>query len=133
MRPEFVIPRPTPAVVSWIKNNPAFSAHGGRVGTSLNQTLPAVRVTLLYYLASGGRWERHPVFQIEAWATNEAQADTLATDIANHWPDFRGNVGQAYISGAWLHSDGPIPMPDQSTNLFRYQFEAALSIHAGGM
>lgn len=133
MRSDFIIPRPTPAVVSWLRIHPDLTLHGGRVSTELNQVLPCMRVNIVYYLPSADRWERVPVFQIESWAANERDADLLGTAAANAWPDFRGSIGQAYISGAWLNTDGPIPIQDPDTQFFRTYFDAALRIHAGGL
>jgi len=123
-----MIPRPAPAVVAFIKSL-GITALGGRVSTQLSQTLPACRITLLYDLDPSEDWERTPVFQVEVWATDDAIADEIANEIYNRWRSFRGQYGQAYVSGAWPHSGGPRPLPDQTTNLKRAQFEAALRIH----
>jgi hypothetical protein len=134
MRSDFIIPRPTPAVVTWLRTQTDLAAiHSGRVSTELNQTMPCMRVNVVYYLPTADRWERVPVFQIESWAANERDADVLGTLAANVWPDFRGNVGQAYISGAWLNTDGPIPVRDPNTQFYRTFFDGALRIHAGGL
>jgi hypothetical protein len=132
MRPEFIIPRAAPAVIAWLRTEDRLAPiHGGRVSTELNQVMPCMRVNIVYYLPSN-RWERVPVFQLEAWATTERDADTLGNEAANVWPDLRGNIGQAYISGAWLNTEGPIPVRDPDTQFYRTFFDAAVRIHAGG-
>ena len=134
MRSDFIIPRPTPAVVTWLRTQPELSTiHGGRVATELNQTMPCMRVNVVYYLPASDRWERVPVFQIESWATTEKVADELGTLAVNLWPEFRGNIGQAYISGAWLNTEGPILVRDPNTQYYRTFFDGALRIHAGGL
>ena len=132
MRPEFIIPKVLPAAISWLKNQPDLLAlHGGRVSDEMSQTLPCLRVTVGFYLPAN-RWERKPVFQIDAWGTTMSAADSLGTTVANVWPDFKGNVGAANIAGAWLHTDGPLPLRDPDTQLYRTMVQAALEIHAGG-
>lgn len=134
LRPDFIIPRAAPAVIAWLRTEDTLAPiHGGRVSTEMNQTLPCLRVNVVYYLPAADRWERVPVFQIEAWATNERDADVLGTAVANIWPNLSGTIGQAYISGAWLHTEGPIPVRDPNTQYYRTFFDAAVRIHAGGL
>jgi hypothetical protein len=133
MRPEFILPKVLPPAISWLKTQADLvPLHGGRVSDEMSQTLPCLRVTVGFYLPAN-RWERKPVYQIDAWATTMSAADTLGTTVANVWPDFKGNVGvSSYVAGAWLHTDGPLPLRDPDTQLFRTMVQAALEIHAGG-
>jgi len=132
MRSEFIIPKVLPPAILWLKNQPDLLAiHGGRVSDEMSQTLPCLRVTVGFYLPAN-RWERKPVYQIDAWGKTMGEADTLGTLVANVWPDFHGTVGQANIVGAWLHTDGPLPLRDPDTQLYRTMVQAALEIHAGG-
>jgi hypothetical protein len=121
-------PRPAPAVIAFLKTLP-IPAIAGRVSTRLFSTLPAVRVALVYDLNADYTYERTPVFQIEVWADDEAVADTIAVQIYDAWPSFRGTFGDAVVSGAWPHSGGPLPLPDPTTNKPRAYFMGALRIH----
>lgn len=129
LHPDHDIPIAEPAVVDYLAG--LGLAYADRVSTRTEDTLPCVRITRLYDLEPGNRWESKPVFQIEVWAADELVALHTAQDIANRWPDFRGAYGGAFVSGAWLHSGHPRPLPDPETSLPRALFEAALSIHAG--
>jgi len=132
MRPEFILPKVLPPAISWLKTQPDLAPlHGGRVSDEISQTLPCLRVVVGFYLPAN-RWERKPVYQIDAWGKTMAEADALGTMVANVWPDFRGTVGAANIVGAWLHTDGPLPLRDPDTQYYRTMVQAALEIHAGG-
>lgn len=129
LQPDYDVPIAEPAVIAYLAG--LGLAYDDRVSTENDDTLPCVRVTRLYDLEPGNRWESKPVFQLEVWADDELTALRTAQAIANRWPDFRGTHGDAYVSGAWLHSGHPRPLPDPETSLPRALFEAALSIHAG--
>jgi hypothetical protein len=122
-----IIPRPTPAVIAILKTIPEVtSIAGGRVSTVLSSTLPAVRVTLLYDLNPDPDW-RSPVYQVEAWATDDIVADQLANAIFNAWrAGFRGAYGGALVLRTWPHSGGPHPLQDPDSALPRAVFDAAL-------
>jgi hypothetical protein len=133
MRPEYILPKVLPPAISWLKTQADLvPLHGGRVDIEISQTLPCLRVAVGFYLPAN-RWERKPVYQIDAWARTMTEADALGTMVANVWPDIHGNVGvSSYIAGAWLHTDGPLPLRDPETQLYRTMVQAALEIHAGG-
>src|SRR4051812_33251390 len=79
MRSEFIIPKVLPPAILWLKNQPDLLAiHGGRVSDEMSQTLPCLRVTVGFYLPAN-RWERKPVYQIDAWGKTMGEADTLGT------------------------------------------------------
>ncbi len=106
-----LLPSAVVVTVGWLKTNPDLAAiHGGRVGTKLNATLPAVRVQRI----SGTVvevWEDSPVLQVECWAATEGEADLLARTVIGALPTVRGT----YASGrVWTYQveSGPFWAPD---------------------
>ena len=112
--------RSAPAVIAYLKT------FHPRVSTQLDTVLPAVRVTLVYSY-EGNRYEQAPVYQIEAWADTEGQADILANQLWDEWPKFHGAWGNQWIIGAWTVSI-PRPLPDPTTNKYRYMFEGGMRL-----
>jgi hypothetical protein len=103
------LPSAEALVVSWLKSRPALTTiHGGRVGTRLKTTLPAIRVQRI-----GGAvvndWEDHPVVQIECWAADEDTADDLSRTVVAELPTARGGQVKTYEieSGPYMVPDDP--------------------------
>lgn len=106
-----LLPSATKAAVSWAKNQPDLAAiHGGRVGTKLNPTLPAIRVQRV-----GGSpvepWEDRPVVQFECWGATEGAADDLSRALVAALPTFRGVYGDGSVHTYTVES-GPYYAPD---------------------
>lgn len=109
-----LLPSAAVVTVAWLKANPDLAAiHGGRVGTKLNGTLPAIRVQRI-----GGSptepWRDEPVMQVECWAADEATADLLARTVVAALPTVRGTYpsGQVYT---YTVDSGPYWAPDDPT------------------
>jgi len=122
-----LLPSAEVASVAWAKAQPDLvPLHGGRVGTRLNATLPAIRVQRV-----GGSpvdpWEDRPLIQWECWAADQAAADLLVRTLMAALPSFRGTFagGRVYTytieSGPYWAPDDP----DLSTNA-RYILTARL-------
>lgn len=116
-----LLPSAPAVTVAWLKANPDLLAiHGGRVGTKLNATLPAIRVQRI-----GGTvpetYEDQPVLQIECWAADEGTADRLARTVIAALPTVRGEYPTGQV---WTYAveSGPYWAPDdpQLSNNSRY-------------
>jgi hypothetical protein len=106
-----LLPSATVLTVAWLKEQPDLTAiHGGRVGTRLNQVLPAIRVQRI-----GGSipevWEDLPVLQIECWAADEGTADDLVRTVVAALPAYRGDFGVGHVYTYQIES-GPFWAPD---------------------
>lgn len=109
--PATLLPSAETVTIAWLKaNTDLLAIHGGRVGSKLNATLPAIRVQRI-----GGSpvetWEDRPLLQVEAWAADQTTADTLARTIVAVLPTIRA----AYASGrVWTYAveSGPFWAPD---------------------
>lgn len=106
-----LLPSAEVLTVAWLKaNTDLLAIHGGRVGTKLASTLPAVRVQRV----SGAvveLWEDQPVLQVDCWAADQATADTLARSVVAALPTFRGSYGSGRVWGYRVES-GPFWSPD---------------------
>ncbi|WDZ87187.1 hypothetical protein [Micromonospora cathayae] len=73
-----LLPDVDQALVDYLKTRPALvPLHGGRVGTKLQSTATAVRITNL----GGGQpwpWEAEPEYQVEWWGGTDVQASDLS-------------------------------------------------------
>jgi hypothetical protein len=104
-----LLPSAAALTVAWLKVNTDLAAiHGGRVGTKLNPTLPAIRVQRI-----GGSpsepWRDEPVMQVECWAVDEGTADLLARTVIAALPTIRkaGSLTYAIESGPFWAPDDP--------------------------
>lgn len=105
-------------------------ALGGRVGTRLGQTFPAVRVTLLGGPSRPTDHTGLPDLQIEVWGAgpspiNEVEASNIALAIEDAVPDLAGvysagTIVAAVISSYLIHS------PDTGSGRERYLFTVGL-------
>lgn len=106
-----LLPSAEVAAVAWAKAQTDLAAiHGGRVGTKLNATLPAIRVQRIGGVAEDP-WEDRPLVQWECWAADQAAADLLVRTLVAALPLFRG----AYAGGrVWTFAieSGPFWSPD---------------------
>ncbi len=107
-----LLPSAEQVMVTWAKAHTALAAiHGGRVGTRLNATLPAVRLSRV-----GGvppePWRDEPSIQVECWAADQGTADLLARTFVAALPDLRNIVvagGRVYTG---VVTAGPFWAPD---------------------
>lgn len=85
-----LLPSAAALTVALLKSDSDLSAiTGGRVGTKLNATLPAIRVQRI-----GGTPDEYdgtdaPSMQVECWAADEATADRLVRTLIAVLPTFR--------------------------------------------
>lgn len=114
-----LLPSAAGLMVTGLKADPDLAAiHGGRVGTKLNATLPAIRVQRI-----GGSpsdlWEDNPLMQVECWAATEGVADQMTRTVVAALPSLRTAVyptGRVYT---YAIESGPYWAPDDpqiSTN-----------------
>lgn len=97
-------------------------------GTQGTGPLPATRVTFIGDRAPNDPWT-DAVAQIDVWADSPDAAGAEAASIATFWGTIlRGDVDDAYISGAWIVTE-PRSFPDPATDVPRYLMEVALRIH----
>src|SRR4051812_44117243 len=81
-------------------------ARGPRVGTSLDQARPAIRITRL------GRpptqtWEDNPELQVECWAPSQDAASILVRTVVASFGDLGGPYAEGYVGG-WEITLGPM-------------------------
>lgn len=115
---EHLLPSAPKQFLRWAETQEDLAElHGGRAGTKLAGTLPALRVTRV-----GGSpadpWEDNPLLQVEAWGSTEAAADTLIRTLVGALPQFRGEFADGKVGAAAIES-GPFWSPDDpklSTN-----------------
>src|SRR5215213_817571 len=122
-----LLPSAEVAAVAWAKTQPDLAPlHGGRVGTKLNATLPAIRVQRI-----GGSpvdpWEDQPAVQFECWAADQGGADLLVRSLVAALPTFRGVYPDGRVHTYSIES-GPFYAPDdpQLSNSSRYIITARL-------
>lgn len=106
-----LLPSAEVASVSWAKAQTDLAAiHGGRVGTKLNATLPAIRVQRV-----GGSpvdpWEDRPLVQWECWAADQGAADLLVRTLVAALPLFKGTFAGGRVYTFAVES-GPFWSPD---------------------
>jgi hypothetical protein len=106
-----LLPSAEVVFISWASAQADLAAiHGGRVGTKLNATLPALRVSRI-----GGSppdpWRDEPVIQVECWAATQGSADLLARPVVAALPELRFIVSTGRAWSATVTS-GPYWAPD---------------------
>ena len=107
-------------MIAWASAQPDLAAlHGGRVGTRLHATLPAIRVQRV-----GGvvpePWEDNPLIQVECWGASEGPADTLARTFVAALPQFRGVFADGRVWGWGVESMFMSPDDPDLSNHIRY-------------
>jgi hypothetical protein len=110
--PAALLPSATEILGTFLRTHADLTPlHGGRVGTKLARTLPAIRLQRV-----GGVppevWEDRPSVQVDCWAANESDADDLVRTVVAVLPDFRHRAvtgGRAYT---YEVTSGPFWAPD---------------------
>lgn len=112
-------------LIDFLRDQSSLSPlHGGRVGTSLQSTLPSLRIASL-----GGTqrwpWDGTSEYQIEAWGGTQAQANTLIRTVIAAIYDMRGAV-----TGGWVITVAvvlrPLWSPDETTGRPRYLCQVSI-------
>ncbi len=125
-----LLPFAEQVAVAWLESHTELAAiHGGRVGTNLHKTLPAIRVTRV-----GGvppePWRDEPSLQLECWAADQITAALLTRTLVAALPDLRNVVVTGGRSWAYTITSGPFWSPDDPTlsNNARYILTCQLLI-----
>lgn len=112
------VPYPDPIVIALLAD--LLSVLGERVGTSLESTLPAARITKVGDREDPSPVEITPLFQVEIWGTDEYETGQIAWDLYNRWPSVRREVVlDALVYARWAATT-PTPLPDDETDLARH-------------
>lgn len=127
-----MVPYPDPVAIALLATLPALATTiGDRVSTTLDSTLPAIRLTKVADREPPSYWEATPIYQAEIWAEDEFQAGQIAWDLKNAWPTATHEVvGDALVTGRWVDFD-PHSSPDPQTELPR--FLVGLGIRLSGV
>jgi hypothetical protein len=108
-----LLPSAPEVLGTFLRTQPDLAAiHGGRVGTRLAKTLPAIRLQRIGAAGVDDVWEDRPSMQVECWAANEDAADTLVRTLLAVLPEFRHRPvvgGRAYT---YEVTSGPYWAPD---------------------
>lgn len=97
--------------IAWAKANAALLAlHSGRVGTKLNATLPALRVTRVGGVASE-HYQDDPSLQVEAWGADQGAASLLARTVVEQLTAIRHTTANGRLY-TYRVSGGPLWAPD---------------------
>lgn len=107
-----LLPSAVGVFVAWCKTNTDLAAvHGGRVGTKLNATLPAVRVARIGGIPDQESWQDNAELQVECWAAEDPVAELLARQVIAALPTLRGLAAYGRV---WTYSitSGPYWAPD---------------------
>lgn len=125
-----LLPDAETVLVTWATaNSDIIALVSGRVGTKLNGTLPAIRVTRIGD-PPRDPWEDDANLQVECWAANSVAASLLVRTVLAALPTIRNTS----VSGGRVYTysigSGPFYSPDDpnvSTNA-RYIFTVSLLI-----
>lgn len=112
------LPDPEALLVQALKATPAVSTLcGGRIGTRLSGTYPAVRVAWVGGPSRPTEGTANPVLQFEVWgagsdATAQEKANELARTIEGEAHDLAGEylsgtVVASHVVGSLIHSPDP--------------------------
>ena len=115
-----LLPSAPKQVIRWAEaQSDLLALHGGRVGTKLSSTLPAIRVQRI-----GGSipdtWDDRPLIQVECWGATEGDADTLARTFVGALPQFRGTLADGKVWAAAVESFFWAPDDPQLSSNSRY-------------
>ncbi len=106
-----LLPSSEQVFIAWAKTVAALNTiTGGRVGTKLNATLPAIRVNRVGGTATEP-WQDTPQLQVECWAVDQATADLLARTVISSLTGVRIPVAGGVIH-SYSVSGGPFWSPD---------------------
>lgn len=119
-----LLPSAEQVMVAWLTSQADITALvGGRVGTRLNGTLPAIRVTRVGN-ASSDVWQDNAALQVECWAAehDQATADTLVRTVVAALPSIRHTTVPGGTVYTYSITAGPFWSPDdpQYSNNARY-------------
>lgn len=104
-----LLPSAPAALIAWAKNQTDLAAiHGGRVGTKLNTTLPAIRVQRIGGSADDDATIDEPLMQVELWAADDVTAEQFARNFVAALPGFRHtNIAGGGKLHTWTIESGP--------------------------
>jgi hypothetical protein len=107
-----LLPSAEAVMVGWAKAQTDLAAiHGGRVGTRLASTLPAIRLQRIGN-SPPEWWQDDASLQVECWAADQATADRLARTFVAALEDIRNMTvtgGKVYT---YEITSGPFWSPD---------------------
>ena len=118
-----LLPSAAALTVALLKSDADLSAiTGGRVGTKLNQTLPAIRVQRIGGSPDGYDGTDSPSMQVECWAADEGTADLLVRTLIAVLPTFRHRAVTGGQLVTYDLTSGPFWAPDDPSlsNSARY-------------
>lgn len=126
------------AVIMWLVADPDVAAIiAGRVGTDLDPTLPAIRVTLVdgSPTVTGENNYARPQLELECWARSAVDADRLMWTVIEKLPTIRGTTWSpsggappVYVSGVEVVL-GPVEDRDDTSDTFRQYTDVQLDVH----
>lgn len=126
------------ALIMWCAADPDVNAQiTGRVGTDLDATLPAIRITLVdgSPTVAGETNYARPQLQIECWGRTAVEADRLMWTLIEKLPTIRqttwtpsGGAPAVYVSGADVVL-GPVEDKDDPTDSYRQYMDVELHVH----
>lgn len=125
-----LLPSAEQVFVAWAKAHADLNAlEGGRVGTKLNATLPAIRVTRIGN-APPEPFEDDASLQVECWAVDQGAADTLARSVVAALPSIRNTSVSGGRVWTYTITSGPYWAPDDPSlsNNARYVMTVDLLI-----
>lgn len=124
-----LMPDTDAALVGFLAAHPVLSPlHGGRVGTSLSGSAPALRVAGLGGRRDGARpWDSSVEYQVEAWGGSQADAALLARSVCAAVYEMTGPVTGGHVWSAYPTLE-PLWSPDESTGRPRYIVQVVLNI-----
>ncbi len=124
-----LLPSAPAVLVAWLKQDPDLAAiHGGRVGTKLASTLPAIRVQRV-----GGSPDEYdgtdePDMQVECWAADDVTAERFVRTLIAALPTLRHRTvtgGRAYT---YTITSGPMFAPDDPSLSSNVRYILTLSL-----
>lgn len=119
---------PTVLLVSQaLKAQASVTALTGHVSYRLTGTFPAIRLTDVGTIDRAPEEALHRV-QVECWAEEYDDAETLARTVVSVVGDLAGDWPAGYCAGGSVES-GPFSSPDDSSARYRHQLDLALWLY----
>lgn len=125
------------ALIMWLSADPDVTVITPRIGTDLDATLPAIRVTLVdgQPTVTGENNYAMPQFEVECWGRSAVDADRLMWTVIEKLPTIQGTTwtpsGGApavYVSGVSI-TLGPVEDYDDPTSAYRQYCDVELHVH----
>jgi hypothetical protein len=125
------------ALIMWLAADPDIAAITTRIGTDLDPTLPAIRVTLVdgQPTVTGETNYARPQLQVECWGRSAVDADRLMWTVIEKLPALRqttwtpsGGAPAVYVSGFDV-TLGPVEDYDEATSNYRQYCDVELHVH----